>query len=436
MARAVCPNGAMLWLGAILLVALSVRVAWVWQHPELPAQHPSIEHAYTHWDPAHYDQLAQRLSERRGYVDLLGRPTAYRAPGYPAFLGAMYATVGRSKWTVGIANAMLWSAATVLTYALACRLARSWAALAAAALVALWPIHIIRFTPNAWGESLYAVACLGFLLLALQLFSRPSYRTALLAGAALGAGCYVKPILLLFPLVVAGALMLHGLRPVRAAKLAAFMMAVAIVCTSPWAVRNFAVFGEVVWFSTNAGQNLFIGNGPGATGAYRHAPISIDERVPAAVSALDYEGRFEGRLELIRHREGMRRTVGHVLQHPGQWFALIPTKTALLWKHAGGGVRFDREVATHMWGIAVHVVHIGQVCWLAVLAGVGARAAACVWSCCRTRSLPDPATLLLFAVLVYWTLLHTALWGDGRFHMAVMPVAVVLVASWWRKDAT
>jgi hypothetical protein len=49
----------------------------------------------------------------------------------------------------------------------------------------------------------------------------------------------------------------------------------------------------------------------------------------------------------------------------------------------------------------------------------------------RWFSLREPAKVLLLSLVLYWTLIHLAFFGDPRFHAPILPVIALLVAIAW-----
>ena len=75
-------------IAALLLVAgaLTLRIAYVESTPGYALRH----------DARDYDVHARSIAEGQGYSKKLahGRPTAFRPPGYPYFLGGVYKVFG------------------------------------------------------------------------------------------------------------------------------------------------------------------------------------------------------------------------------------------------------------------------------------------------------------------------------------------------------
>ena len=100
-------RGELIWLAAIVVGALAVRVVWV-----LAMQVPLFA------DPYNHDILAQRIVSGEGYVNADGDPTAFWPVGYPAFLALVYLVFGHSITAGGVANALIGAVSAALAYAL------------------------------------------------------------------------------------------------------------------------------------------------------------------------------------------------------------------------------------------------------------------------------------------------------------------------------
>lgn len=101
-----------------------------------------------------------------------------------------------------------------------------------------------------------------------------------------------------------------GVTPVRdiAVRCGAFALFVGLLL-APWVARNWIVMGDVVLLSTNIGDNLCIGHGPNAHGAFR---FGKDCDVPIAKHWAD------ARSEMLRDREKRRLTWEYIWRDPGR----------------------------------------------------------------------------------------------------------------------
>lgn len=211
-------------------------------------------------DERDYHGLAERLNAGQGYVTADGQPTAFRAPGWPWLLAAVYRGVDHPL-AVKLLNGLCLAVATLLLMRL---VAARWpsAQWAVPLLMLLSPLAIYSAT------TLYPqVFALFLFVLALWLLLRDGagLGTAILAGAVWGyLTLCVSSFLMLLPFVLFAALWCwRGRVGARLLRALCFVVAMGAVM-APWIARNHQVFGAIVPVSTNGGLNLWIGNSPTA----------------------------------------------------------------------------------------------------------------------------------------------------------------------------
>lgn len=236
---------ATIFVLALIVLALAVRLAFTISH-----QAPLVS------DSREYDQLAWNLA-RTGHYEIDGSPTAYRPPGYPAFIASIYALVGHHPTAALVAQAMLDSLTAVLLYDILRRRNRG-AAMAAGIAWAIFPAAVL-FSSTLLSESLLTFG----LVLFTWLVARDRVRTDWAAGALLGALLLIKPMLML----VFAAFIPLALVKRPSARPATRILAVAIIPVIAWMLRNLLVIGSPV-LTTSVGVNLLVGNNAHATGGY------------------------------------------------------------------------------------------------------------------------------------------------------------------------
>ena len=235
-------------LVAIVLAALALRVVAIVADGGYEPANDAFE----------YDYYARAIAEgdgypRSGYL-LHGGPTAIRGPGYPYFLGGVYALSGSSATAGRLAGALLGALAVLLTYLIARRLWGSRVGLVAAGLAAAFP-PLVLLSRELLSESLFIALELGAVLCALN-FRRSGggLRWAAAAGALCGLALLTRntglALLLCLPL---GVLVFQPrLRP-RALIGPLVLLAVAALAVAPWTVRNAVQFGRFVPLTTSTG---------------------------------------------------------------------------------------------------------------------------------------------------------------------------------------
>ncbi len=161
--------------------------------------------------------------------------TAWKTPGFPAWIGVVYTIFGSSATVLGVVQALVLAPLVVLlTWVLARRLFGPTVGVVAAAGVAAMPLIWESYAMLLPEALVMPFALIGLILI---LTCRPSRSIALWAGLAVGAAILIRPnsfFLLAGALVAWG--MTVGLR--RGVLLTAITTGVAILLILPWSIRN------------------------------------------------------------------------------------------------------------------------------------------------------------------------------------------------------
>jgi 4-amino-4-deoxy-L-arabinose transferase-like glycosyltransferase len=248
------------WLAAVALVlvagALAGRLAYVDHTPGYQLIH----------DARDYDVHARSIAQGEGYSRMIayGRPTAFRPPGFPYFLGGVYWVAGVERaptadrvQTGRIAQAFVGTAVVALIGVLAGQLFGAVAALLALGLAAIY-VPLIVVGGSVMSEPLFDLCMLASLVAAVaHRRSRHRYRWALLAGLFAGLAILTRAnaVILLVPLAVA----VWDGRPWRSRRALgppAALVAIAILAVVPWTIRNAEDLHAFVPVSTQLGSAL------------------------------------------------------------------------------------------------------------------------------------------------------------------------------------
>lgn len=221
-------NRAAFWIFA---AALSLRLTYV-----LSVSSESL----TVGDQAEYGAIAENLAKGRGFAIQPEIPTPARAPGYPAFVAAVYAASGHSSRAVLVLQAAL-SAATclLLLWLLRETLEDENAARLGAGLLAVYPVLIV-YSGRLLTETLFTFLLAASMLLLARHLRRGRPWEAALSGLVMGLAALVRPGILLVPWLILGLMLLHGRLRAMAwlGYAAAFFMTLV-----PWTLRNQELFG-------------------------------------------------------------------------------------------------------------------------------------------------------------------------------------------------
>lgn len=201
---------------------------------------------------------------------------AWKAPGYPAWVGLWYWLFGHHPDAVRLVQVALGAVTIVLSWLLARRLFGPRVAVAAALLVAVYP-SAWQYEGLLYPEALSAPLTVATLIVILT--ARPGRGAALALGALLGVGFLVRPSgeFLIVAAVVAWSLA-AGLR--RGVAYTALAVAVAALIVAPWTVRNAVVMHGFVPISMQDAALYGTFNGQAAADpvfpyAWRRDPPSV-----------------------------------------------------------------------------------------------------------------------------------------------------------------
>jgi tetratricopeptide (TPR) repeat protein len=265
-----------------------------------------------------------------------GEGVFYQAPLYPYLLAVIkiVLSIGAedSLWPVKVVQAVMGSLACGVLFLAGRRLISTRAGLIAGVMLAV-------YAPAVFFDSTIQKTSLATLLTCLLLWAL-AYgvrRAGALAFAAMGVALALlmltrEETIVLAPILGVWALGARAGRPrARLIRAAAFAGALALVLL-PVAVRNYAVGGQFVLTTSQAGPNFYIGNNAAATGIY--APLRAGrsntplERRDAFELAEQARGRKLSAKEVDRYWRG--KALEFIRSRPAAWARLMGRKVALL----------------------------------------------------------------------------------------------------------
>jgi 4-amino-4-deoxy-L-arabinose transferase-like glycosyltransferase len=415
-------------VGALLVLALALRLAFVVATPDYRLIHDAYD----------YDGHARSIAMGHGFSSTLahGRPTAFRPPGFPYFLGAAYRVAGvqgaqvqRRIHVARVAQALVGTVLVALVGLLAAQLWGRRVAILALALAAVY-LPLILVGGSVMSEPLFDVFMLGALIAAVaHRRSGARYRFVVLAGALAGLAILTRAnaFVLLAPLAVAA----WDGRPRwtwRSLGPPVALVAVASLVVAPWTVRNAVVLHAFVPVSTQLGSAL--------AGTYndqaRHDPEN-----PASwrsIKRVDVYRPLWARVRQIPEAEFERRlratALDYVADHPlyvaevGYWSTLRTLDLAGLDRSRATAATIDVRAG---WALA------GVICFWVVaalaLAGTATRRArlapAFVWAV--------PVLMLLSVVFL---VVETPRYRTPLDPFFVLLAALALATAWGRLSRT
>ncbi|GEM_PF-2308691 len=335
-------------------------------------------------------------------------PSAWKAPGYPAWVGLWYSLLGPAPVRLELVQALLAPLTVLFTWLLARRISGPPAPILAAAVTAAFPFVWEFFGvlyPEALAIPLTLAALLAFL-------GRPPTRGRILAfGVLLGINLLVRPTSFF---LLAGALAAWvaaaGWRRGIAATVAAG--AIALLVVSPWTIRNLVT--DRVGFVPISVQDA------AAYGTFN--PVSADDpslpyawRPNALVSLSEFRN---AKSEAALRSDLQRRAIAFIRAHPASvieafywngirrfWDLQSPARVLQDARFQG------RARATTIAGLAIY--------WcLLPLAAVG------LWRLRRRREIAYPVLAMAAVASLAFTIV-----ASTRYRAPLEPVIAILACS-------
>jgi len=391
---------------AVALVALLVRLVFCFLvYPRVASR--------LHWlhvDDG-FDQLAASLLAGHGFrFSPTLPPNLTTPPGYAFFLAFVFRLTGvamNEGWRIWIVQSLLDTGTTVLIMAIAWRLLDSRrGALWAGMLYALYP-QIIAYCARPFGEVLATFLLALAVLVAIEVDRRPAWLSAFLAGALFGLAALVKEKILVFPVLLAVAILWRWRRRgARQGAIAAVSVALgAAIAVGPWIARDYHLTGEIMPITSRTGRALHWGLrgdyaagdpdvrefGPGETHHESWGMVpptrSGDPGTPEARQRLEGDDRLlDSSFRVIR-------------ENPGHFLKMIPVKVLAFWYWGQPGVIW----ANYATQIPLLVLGV----WGVILA--------------RDRG----RLMVPLLLVIYFAGVHALLVARMRYSLPVMPYVVL-----------
>ena len=412
-------------LGAIALVALGIRIAFV------VAVAPSVPRL---GDASAYHLLAEHLARGGGYIRPfdnallhLQRATAEYPPLFPALLSLPARLGAHSVEQQRIFVAFIGSGTVALVGLLGRRVVSPAVGLTAATLAAVYPMLFLS-EATLMAESLYVALVVVVLLGAYRAYDDPKPVRFVALGVAVGLATLTRAegILLGIVVTVPLAFLLRDLTNRARVARAAIALGVALAVVAPWTIRNAIKMHAFVPVSNNVatlvdGANCDATYGGTLLGLWRESfsqPGDATGPLPQAQACFQgfdiADPRFdEARAANADTRAGTRYAADHVGSLP----KVAVVRVLRTWGVYAPGQQVDfeslegRPRAWQMFGTQMYWVFA----LLAIAGAVVARR--------RHRRLWP-----LAATGVTVTIVAAATYGQQRFRIAAEPAILVLAA--------
>lgn len=368
----------------IFCLALIIRVVFVFAVPP-----GALE-----TDAKDYDTLGWQLAQGKGYVNAAGRPTAYRPPVYPLFLGAIYSVFGHTLTGVRLAQALIGAGICVLTYFMTAATFNSKSAQLAGFWCSLYPPLIVH-TSDILTEILFTFFLVWTILL---MISKSDISRLMAAGIVLGLALLTRPFAVFFLPFLLYWLYLNP--KYKTHKAAAVLLTGVLLVMAPWVMRNYFKMGAFVPFANVGGLTLY--------NSYRIPPQGFGYN---SLAGLDREF-YEISDETERNQYLIRKTTKFIRNNPVQAIKLAAIKLLHFiypfdgrWYPVGFGSKYNI-----FWGITMAFAAYG------LLSGPGKK---------------DINKILLVFLFLAFVTGVIVFYGSPRFRLPLEPFLISLAAGSW-----
>ena len=394
----------------LLTLGLALRIIWVGLMPNVQVA-----------DFKMYDDMAASFYRGHGYVDAIGRPSAFKPPGYPLLLALMYHVVGESPFVAKVVQANMSMLLCLMIFLLTRRIFGERQAFVALVLCLFHPTFIFSVTLLGTEIPFACLVTCAVLLLALRPEGAkiPS-RDVALAGLAFGAAGLMRPMALLSPVALLFWLVVDWRGVKETARIVlVFGMALALPIL-PWTVRNYVHFKKLVPVSTNGGYNLFYGHNP--LGEVVWLPFHRLQSMPDFPT----EGEWFQMDEPSRSSHMQKLAKEYIMTDPAGVFRRMPIKFYLLmlspdvpslyWNIEGLPAERKPTKKTLTLLASLNRVFAYGILFFSVIGlfSVGLR---------------DKRLAFMYGLVGIWILFHLIYWGKPRFRFPMVPFMIILAAG-------
>jgi hypothetical protein len=404
-------GGEGLWLTGLLLLAITLRVAWCLAVPPVQVS-----------DTALYFQLGEALASGNPYRIETPYPTWTRVtwaswpPGLPLALAPVIWLFGANGFVPLLLNLLLISVTLVASYALTGRIADRSAARLVGLAIAASP-NLVMLSGQA-SKELLALALVT--AAAALIWDRPfrDIRAGriLLAGACQGACLLTQPAFILLPALPAVVLWLSGDAWRQIVRALVLTIAGAVVVVGPWTVRNALVLGEFVLVSTGGGSILYRANHDQANGGY----LSLGEGLP-----------YERLPEVEQDRRLRHEAMQWIRDNPGRFASVVFLKHRNYLGDDSSGP-YSSLKRSNAIGDIRYVLSKGLTngIWLAALLLLGLLVPAAL---AEGRFATSVFSIHVALLWMYLFAVHTLAESGGRHHLALTGLLLVFLVAELRR---
>ncbi len=319
-----------LWVSGIFLLALFLRLVYLYQFKQNPFYDSPIIDALSHY------LFAKRIAAGDWLIKGLVTP---RVPLYVYFIAVIFKIFGIGFTAARVVQMILGSLNCVLVYFLGKKVFSRNVGIIAAFICSIYGVFI-HFDAQFLNVGLAIFFNISFLLALLYTIDNSRIWKWLGCGILFGIALQVSAnVILFFPLMLLWVYLFDNkpnaeVKNFRYKKIIPFLSILVgiILMLMPFAIRNYFQGQDFVLLSSTAGINLYIGNNPYADGKTAIAP-SRDYSYSGWkdnvwVSSIKTAERIEGRKMKPSEVSGFWtfKAMRFIIRNPVKWFNLLARK--------------------------------------------------------------------------------------------------------------
>jgi len=400
-------NRQNVFLLSIFVLALLLRLGFIFLYPLTEVRDDALG----------YDSIAKNIISGKGFAyggeDF---PTIRRGPIYPYFLASIYLVFGHNYDIVRVFQATLDSVTAIILFLIGVSIFGRKVAYTASLIYALY-FPAIANTSVLYMESLLTFLLAVTVLLLVKVLRGKELKWPICLGFMLGITTLCRPITILFPVFIFIVLLLKdgNLNKVNVIKgtLATLTM---ILVVSSWTIRNYVLFKRFVPVAFGGGQAFWTGNYVPNDGIW----IGWDDPAILEIGETALQRTSDPKMTLIEmDRIFLRKAIQNILDSPLASSMLLLKKLLRLYKFPSHG-GFSYGAIRRGWWTTRTKEAVRAIYTLILLAGAyGMYGAKNQWK----DALP------LFAVIIYFTLLHTVTFAVPRYHFPIIPYIIIFTGN-------
>ena len=388
-------------LPSLIALGVILRLTWITFVPPIQFS-----------DFADYDRAAQELLQSGQYYYLYDDVIlwAWRPPGLSFTLAALYWLLGNSPYVPSVLNILCFIGTVIVLYKILRVVAGYSSALFGVTIFVVYP-GLIAITGLAATEPLALLLYVSlYWIILCSLQYKQSLIYSLVAGALIGFLALVKPIYQFIPLLIFAIQLLY--RPVGYRRQFIFLVFAMAVVMTPWIVRNYLIFDELVLVSTNGGDTFYRANNSLASGGYVE---TVDRNLtPYLVNEIEW------------NRIGYRWGTTWILHNPSTFLWLAGNKLALFFGNGAAPIGWTLKETYSYSGYGYYLLYgVGHLWWLNLWLFVGASVIK-HWQFLAIR----PNFLLLIALTSYPIAIHSVFLSHARHHIPIVGFLIILASLW------